>query len=141
MLHRTPQAWLLWLCLAAYSLAGVCGSVGLVVCFGPQGHVALEALGEADCGGCLPGESGSRDAPAQLEPVCPCDDVLLPGASPVTRKAGLGVAFDVELLALPPTVLPARWIEPARIARTSLDPFADALRASSTRPRSVVLLV
>lgn len=139
---RTPVT--AWLCLIIYLLAGVVGVQGAVICFGPGGHVAIEAFAAGDCTGCdseaATGIEASTEQLAQL-PVCPCSDIVLPGAGVLAQKLDSKTASSGVLRSLPASAL---WLQPiwsSHFGFRAADSIADARRVSSARSRSVVLLV
>jgi hypothetical protein len=145
MSSSTAQRWALWLCLAGYVLASGCGFHGLVLCFGPRGHVAIEMSSAGDCDGCVAEQPGgdAGQADDQAAPECPCEDVALPGANLLARKFDL----DSAAIRIPPAAACVLvWscaVEPrVRLeARDAASHFASANRMALTRPRSAVLLV
>lgn len=145
MTSHAAQRCLLWLCLAAYALASGGGFDGLVLCFGPRGHVAIEIASSGDCGGCIETHPAC-DEPEEhheLTPECPCDDVVLPGASLLTRKFDLDSAATRIPPAAPCVFTWSCAAEPRlhAEARASASGYAAVNRVVLTRPRSAVLLV
>jgi hypothetical protein len=144
MSSNTAQRWVLWLCFAGYVLASAIGLNGFVLCFGPQGHVAIEMASSLDCNGCVAQPDCDAEEPHdELAPECPCDDVALPGANLLARK------FDLESNGKQvPPALPLVFVAPRAVelqvtadARDSAHDFAAVNRAARVRPRSAVLLV
>ena len=142
---RPLQIRLRWLCFAAYLLTGLFGGRGLVLCLGPGGHVALEAQTAVDCGGCvesapLPGPNASQRV-VDESPACPCDDVALSTDELVARRSEDSRVNDMLDAALPVAV--AAFAITTRVEQRcpAHDRCADAVRASRTRPRGVVLRV
>lgn len=91
-----------WLTLGASLASGSIGA-GLVLCVGPNDHLAFEIKkAEVECAGCEgaganePGESHRID-PAQAD--CPCIDVALGSDSIVSRSESLkrwAIEFPLE---------------------------------------------
>jgi hypothetical protein len=130
-----------WLCLAFVMCAAIGGVPGVMLCFGPDGHVALEVASAADCDGCDPADEGrsapDRAPPASYGPECPCEDVLLPGIE--SPKPGAKRTFESAARTFVVRVWSVGALaERAGRPRGGID---EARRASSSRQRSTVLLV
>lgn len=145
MTPRTLRRLVLWLCLVGYGLTSGGGIHGLVLCFGPSGHVAIEMTSAEECDGCLESTPLCDITETHFEPAseCPCEDVELPGARLLTRKFDFDAATPRIPPAPPCTVVWSCGIEPVvRLeARDAASHFESVKRAALTRPRSAVLLV
>lgn len=95
-----------WLLLAVYSATGVALGRGLVLCFEPDGHVALELA--ADCSGCCPADEAGSAASIGS---CPCSDIPIGVAGSEQIRVG---HFQLDA---PPTLGWAVSTEPVRPAR------------------------
>jgi hypothetical protein len=127
-----------WLLAALHWIAAVAPAQGLVLCTGPDGHVALEAPSvEGDCSGCVDEPGRPESAPAASTPVppigCPCIDVpLLSGME--REEARLPTRIGPELVAqVPPTLvaeLPcaARLVAAGRVRARGRPPSAAVRR-------------
>lgn len=77
-MRRTIHEVWAWAILAFYALAGVAPAQDLVICFEPDGTMAVEA---AAPGGCKPRVGGQEvrvDAERPGVACCPCTDIHLP---------------------------------------------------------------
>ena len=150
MNSKPAQRLFAWLCLLLFLSASAVGGRGFVLCFDPDGHVALEVSSGAECNGCA--SDGAKavilgaDDPEQRDeslgsaPECPCSDVALPVTGIAHKRS---VQFTLEIpTALVSTVHTAWDLAPAhRVGGSALQRGADAKRASLTRARSTVLLI
>ena len=93
-MHVTPYIRLARLLLAFLAILSPAPASGLVLCFEPDGTLAVEiALDDGDCGACetnalSPSES-SDEGPARSVGECPCVDVCLVGPAPTAKRIAL----------------------------------------------------
>ncbi len=101
----STKSFFAWLWLLAFTAIGVVGAQGLVLCIGPQGHLAVEAKSAGDCGGCLPAahDSAASESTSSVDtaPSCPCDDITLPASNVVAAKSGTSKCVDWKSNATP----------------------------------------
>ena len=150
MNSKPAQRFCAWLCLLLFLSASAVGGRGFVLCFDPDGHVALEVSSGADCNGCASDEAiavvlGADDSQQPDEqlggaPACPCSDIALPVTGIAHKRA---VQFTLELPTALASTMHTAW-DTAPVHRAGglvLQRDADANRASLTRARSTVLLI
>lgn len=98
-----PSPLVTWLVRVALLCLGLAPLQGVVVCFEPDGSIALEAIGGSRaCEGC--DEAESEQAPVRLvapeHACCACLDILVEG-----RGEGASVPGSLGELPLPPAAL------------------------------------
>lgn len=133
----------MWLATIAYLLASFASGQGFVLCWGPDGHLAVEVRGEGECGGCLDPlrGNGSSIIAAESENECPCVDVPLRG-QPIAESR----STEVHSEKLAPTAASSSEVPTIRTSFLSLrrrvrDAIPPAPSAHLKQLHTVVLVV
>lgn len=125
MCRRIHEVWA-WAILAVYALAGVAPAQDLVICFEPDGTVAVEAAAPGGCKPTCRSDEVRVDAERPEVACCSCTDIHLP-----TRvedpQAKLGTASAPQL---PPAPAAIPWVDALAIVSPTVPD-----RSGSDAPR------
>lgn len=138
-LRVTSARVALFIALISSLLAGLAPRPGLVLCVGPDGHLAIEAPAAGTCSGCDDGARDRSDGAATLQSAddCGCIDLALASHGGLVRTSDrTAPAPDAAPASFPPAIPPAfapRAVRHAALAHIEARPAALL--------RTVVLLV